>query len=364
MVEVNTTPNENGASLVSGPAPPSDIDGLNFPPTRWRSAPLPLRPRGILRPNTPHHRFRRKVEEPGVDGSDPDATEQTKVRGDSRPLGPFSVSPVGFGTMRLTGPNALGPPRDRSEALAVLRQAVNLGVDHIDTAEFYGPTVVNELIRQALHPYPSELILVSKVGARRDRHGGVLIDDAPQRLRRGIEDNLRTLGVDALAVVNLRRVRSTGPDAFFDDQLDAMITARDDGLIKAIGLSNVTIAHLRHAVRFTEVACVQNAFHLKSRQSDPVLKECTRRNIAFVPFAPLGSGASGPDSVLGAPQVIREAARLHITPAQVVLAWSLATSQNVLLIPGTASMDHLQENLAASSNHLDFEAIRRLSLVR
>ncbi len=216
------------------------------------------------------------------------------VRADSRPLGPFSVSTVGFGTMRLTGPNALGPPKDRSQALAVLRQAVNLGVDHIDTAQFYGPTVVNELIRQALHPYPSELILVSKVGARRDRHGGVLIDDAPDRLRRGIEDNLRTLNVDVLPVVNLRRMRATGPDALFDDQLDAMITAREDGLIKAIGLSNVTSAHLLHALRFTEVACVQNTFHLKSRQSQPVLQECTRRNITFVPVAPLGFGASAP----------------------------------------------------------------------
>ena len=363
MVEVNTTPNENGPSVVSGPAHPPDLDGLNLPPTRWRSAPLPRRPRHILRRNTPP-RFRRNVEEPTADHSDSDATEQTMVRADSRPLGPFSVSTVGFGTMRLTGPNALGPPKDRSQALAVLRQAVNLGVDHIDTAQFYGPTVVNELIRQALHPYPSELILVSKVGARRDRHGGVLIDDAPDRLRRGIEDNLRTLNVDVLPVVNLRRMRATGPDALFDDQLDAMITAREDGLIKAIGLSNVTSAHLLHALRFTEVACVQNTFHLKSRQSQPVLQECTRRNIAFVPVAPLGFGASGSDSVLGIPPVIREAARLHITPAQVVLAWTLATAQNVLLIPGTASMDHLRENLAASSVHLDFEAIRRLSLIR
>ncbi len=179
----------------------------------------------------------------------------------------------------------------------------------------------------------------------------------------GIEDNLRTLGVDVLPVVNLRLMRSTGPNGFFEDQLDAMITARDDGLIKSIGLSNITIAHLLHALRFTEVACVQNAFHLKGRQSQPVLKECTRRNIAFVPLGPLGFGASGPDSILGAPQVGREATRLHITTAQVALAWTLAASPNILLIPGTASLYHLQENLDTSSVHLDFEAVRRLSLV-
>jgi len=280
---------------------------------------------------------------------------------DRRPLGPFSVSPIGFGAMRLTGPNVFGPPRDRAEAIAVLREAVDRGVDHIDTAQYYGPDVVNELIREALHPYPPGLVLVSKVGAGRDRDGGVFRDDEPRQLRRGIEENLRTLGVDALPVVNLRLMRDTGPDAFFDDQLDAMISARDDGLIKSIGLSNITLAHLLHALRFTEVACVQNAYHLANRLSQPVLEECTRRGIAFVPFAPLGFGLSGPDSVLARPQVEREAARLGITPAQVALAWTLAASPNVLLIPGTSSLDHLRENLAVTNVHLDAEAVTRLS---
>ncbi len=364
MVEVNITTNENEPSLVADTAHPTDVDRLDFPPARWRSDPPPLRQRRLLRRNTFQHRLPRHVEEPAVDGSDSVATAETRDRVDKRPLGPFSVSPVGLGTRQLSGPNAFGPPKDRREALAVLRQAVHLGVDHIDTAEFYGPSVVNELIREALHPYPSELILVSKVGARRDRHGGILIDDTPHRLRRGIEDNLRTLGVDVLPIVNLRRMRGIGPDAFFDDQLDAMVTARDDGLIKAIGLSNVTIADLLHALRFTEVACVQNAVHLNTHQYQPVLKECTRRSIAFVPFAPLGSGASGLDSVLGAAPVHREAVRLRTTPAQVALSWTLAASPNVLLIPGTSSLEHLQENLGISSVHLDFEAIRRLSLVR
>jgi aryl-alcohol dehydrogenase-like predicted oxidoreductase len=173
---------------------------------------------------------------------------------DTRPLGPFVVSPIGFGAMRPTGPNVFGPPKDRGDALILLREAVQSGVDHIDTAQYYGPNVVNELIREALHPYPAELILVSKVGARRDRDGGVLTDDEPRQLRQAIEENLRTLGVEALPIVNLRLMRDTGPDAFFDDQLDAMISARDDGLIKSIGLSNVTLAHLL-ALRFTEVAC-------------------------------------------------------------------------------------------------------------
>lgn len=280
---------------------------------------------------------------------------------EQRRLGPYAVSPIGFGAMRLTGPNVFGPPRNRAEAIAVLREAVDRGVDHIDTAQYYGPDVVNELIRKALHPYPPELVLVSKVGAGRDRDGGVLTDDEPKQLRRGIEENLRSLGVDTLAVVNLRLMRDTGPDAFFDDQLAAMVSARDDGLIGAIGLSNITLDHLLHALQTTEVACVQNAYHLANRRSQPVLEECTRRGIAFVPFAPLGFGQSGPDSVLGRTPVVEEAARLGITPAQAALAWTLSVSPNVLLIPGTSSLDHLRENLAAVSVHLDAEALSRLS---
>src|SRR5438132_9386388 len=187
--------------------------------------------------------------------------------------------------MRLTGPNVFGPPRDRREAIAVLREAVDRGVDHIDTAQFYGPDIVNELIREALHPYPPQLVIVSGVGARRDARGGIFAADTPGELRRAIEENLRTLGVDTLPVVNLRLMRASGPDAFFEDQLAAMIAARDEGLIASIGLSNITVGHLLYALRLTDVACVQNAFHLGSRVSQPVLDECTRRKIAFVPFA-------------------------------------------------------------------------------
>jgi len=279
----------------------------------------------------------------------------------TRSLGPYSVSPIGFGAMRLTGPNVFGPPKDRGDAIAVLREAVSRGVNHIDTAQYYGPDVVNELIREALSPYPADLVLVSKVGARRDRSGNVLGDDEPQQLRRGIEENLRTLGVEALPVVNLRLMRGTGPDGFFDDQIGAMISARDDGLINAIGLSNVTHEHLLHATQVTDVACVQNLFHLANRASQPVLDECTRRGIAFVPFAPLGFGGAGPESVIGRPEIRREAARLHVTPAQVSLAWTLDAAPNILLIPGTGSLAHLRENLAAANVHLDAEATRRLS---
>jgi aryl-alcohol dehydrogenase-like predicted oxidoreductase len=243
----------------------------------------------------------------------------------------------------------------------VLREAVASGVDHIDTAQFYGPDVVNELIREALYPYPSDLILVSKVGAARDRQGRVLAAQEPLQLRRGIEDNLRTLGVDALPVVNLRLIGGTAPDAFFDDQLAAMMAARDDGLIKAIGLSNITLAHLVHALSATQVACVQNEFHMGNRASQPVLDECTRRGIAFVAFASLGFGARGPDAVLGRPEVVREAERLGVTPAQVALAWALAVSPNMLVIPGTSSRRHLRENLTAGSIKLDADAVRRLS---
>jgi aryl-alcohol dehydrogenase-like predicted oxidoreductase len=278
-----------------------------------------------------------------------------------RDLGPFSVALIGFGAMRLTGPNVFGPPRDRREAIRVLREAVERGVDHIDTAQFYGPNIVNELIREALHPYPGELVVVSKVGARRDERGGIFGDDEPHQLRRAIEENLRTLDVAALPVVNLRLMRSGQPDAFFDDQLGAMMSARDDGLINAIGLSNISRAHLLRALEVTTLACVQNLFHVANRQSQPVVEECTRRGIAFVPFGSLGFGATGPEAVLRRREVVEEATRLGVGPAQLVLAWALGLAPNVLVIPGASSVDHLRENLAASAVRLDQEAVGRLS---
>ena len=271
-------------------------------------------------------------------------------------LGPLTVNRFGFGAMQLPGPGVFGPPRDHDAAIAVLRRAVELGVDHIDTAQFYGPDVSNELIREALHPYPDGLVLVSKVGARRDDSKAWLRYDQPAELRTGIEDNLRSLGVEQLGAVNLRVM-----DQLLDSQLDAMAQARADGLIVGIGLSNVTVDQLRHALDITEIACVQNPLNLVDCTSMPVLEECARRGIAFVPFFPLGSGF-GVNSVRDDPRVTATATRLDVTPSQIALAWLLALSPATLLIPGTSSVEHLEQNLAAADVVLDDQARRDLDL--
>jgi pyridoxine 4-dehydrogenase len=281
---------------------------------------------------------------------------------DSFPLGRFSVARIGYGAIQLPGPGVFGPPRDRGEALAVLRRAVELGVNHIDTAQFYGPNVSNDLIREALHPYPANLALVSKVGARRDDAGGWLPID-PADYRKDIEANLRTLGVDQLAGVNLRLIDSDRPDERFDDQLSVMIAARDDGLIGGIGLSNITREHLLHALERTEIACVQNAFSLVDRSSAPVLQECTARGIAFVPFFSLRSPFAPPNQVLGHDLVQQAAQRLGRTAAQVALAWTLSVAPNVLLIPGTSSVRHLEENLDVASIELDEDTREQLTAI-
>jgi pyridoxine 4-dehydrogenase len=280
---------------------------------------------------------------------------------DSFPLGRFSVARIGFDAIQLPGPGAFGPPRDRDEALAVLRRAVELGVNHIDTAQFYGPNVSNELIREALHPYPENLALVSKVGARRDDHGGWVPLVTPDDFRSDIEANLRTLGVDRLAAMNLRVMDGDSPDERFDELLSVMIDARDEGLIGGIGLSNVSLEHLLHALQRTEIACVQNAFSLVDQSSAPVLRECTARGIAFVPFFSLRSPFAPPDRVLGHEAVLQTAERLGHTPAQVALAWTLSVAPNVLLIPGTSSVPHLEENMAVATIELDEESRERLT---
>jgi pyridoxine 4-dehydrogenase len=278
-------------------------------------------------------------------------------------LGQFSVARIGFGAMQLPGPNAFGPPRDRDAALAVLRRAVELGVNHIDTAQFYGPDVSNQLIREALHPYPENLALVSKVGGRRDDKGAWLPVDGPADLRRDIEANLAALGVDQLAAVNLRLFESEGPDQLFDDQLSVMIDARDEGLIGGIGLSEIKVGHLEHALQRTEIVCVQNAFNLVNRESAPVLDACRERGIAFVPFFPLGTAFIKPNPVLSNPIIVDTAERLGRTPAQVALAWTLSVAPNVLLIAGTSSVAHLEENLAAGDIELDDATKDRLDAV-
>ena len=253
---------------------------------------------------------------------------------------------VGYGAMQLAGDGVFGPPRDRDEAIAVLRAAVDAGVDHIDTAQYYGPGVVNELIRDALHPYPDGLALVSKVAARRDESGAVLRYDDPDQLRAGIEDNLATLEVEQLTAVNLRVMDNAVPDARFVDQLGALIAARDEGLIAGIGISNVGRDHLMRALEVTEIVCVQNFFNLAARDSTPVLDECSARKIAFVPFCPLGYPRTQREEILTNPVVNSIAAAHDVNAAQVALAWLLAIAPNVLLIPGTRTRDHLTENLA------------------
>jgi pyridoxine 4-dehydrogenase len=283
-------------------------------------------------------------------------------------LGQFTVGRVGFGAMQLPGPGVLGPPRDHEQALAVLRRAIELGINHIDTAQFYGPDVANELIREALHPYPADLALVSKVGAKRDDTGAWLPAQEPDELRASLEENLRSLGTDRLAAVNLR-VHGPGADpnqpgevdrGLFDRQLSAMIQARDEGLIAGIGLSSIVPEHLQIALDRTEIVCVQNAYNLIDRTSQPLLDSCLEHGIAFVPFFPLGSAFTPSNPVLGHPAVQREAAKLGGTPAQIALAWTLSVAPNVLLIPGTSSVGHLEENTAVADIELDDETKREL----
>ena len=271
-------------------------------------------------------------------------------------LGSHSVHRMGYGAMQLAGPGVFGPPRDRDEALAVLAAVRDAGVDHIDTSQYYGPDIVNELLREALHPFDG-ITLVSKVGARRDDSGGWLPWNQPAELRQGIEDNLRALGVDRLGAVNLR-VMPTDDEALFDRQLEAMVAARDEGLIDGVGVSNVSQAQFERAA--DEIVCVQNPYNYVDRASQPILDACTERGIAFVPFFPLGS-AFGVDDVRGHPSVVKTAERFDRTPAQVALAWTLAQSPAVLLIPGTSSRSHLAENLAAAEISLDDEALALLS---
>ncbi|AWT53424.1 oxidoreductase [Mycolicibacterium smegmatis] len=275
-------------------------------------------------------------------------------------LGSFTVHRVGFGAMQLPGPHVFGPPRDHDQAIAVLRRAIELGVDHIDTAQFYGPDVANELIYEALHPYPENLAIVSKVGGTRDDQANWLPAQEPEQLRKDIETNLHTLKVDQLAAVNLRVFDDPDGRAvnreLFERQLDAMIAARDEGLIGGIGLSNIVCEHLEIALQRTDIVCVQNAYNIADRTSQPVLDLCAERGIAFVPFFPLGSAFVPDNPVLGNPTVKKLAGELGYTPAQIALAATLSLAPNILLIPGTSSVAHLEENMAVADVELPADA--------
>ncbi len=267
-------------------------------------------------------------------------------------LGRMRVRRIGFGAMRLLDRHADG--------VGVLRAAVAAGVDHIDTAPYYGPGTVNRLIHEALYPYPEGLAIVSKVGARSDRLGRFRLFNKPGELRQGIEENLKTLGLGQLPAVNLRLVDGAPVDGFFDAQVAAMAQARDDGLIGGVGLSNITLGHLRRALQTTDVVCVQNAFSLANRSSSDVLRECETRGIAFVPFGSLGSGLIRGNAVLTDARVLDIAAQVGVSAPQVALAWALQLSPTILLIPGTTSAAHLTENLAAAEVRLTDEAMRTL----
>jgi pyridoxine 4-dehydrogenase len=281
-------------------------------------------------------------------------TSQGQELGGSFALGRWRVRRAGYGAMQLAGDGVFGPPRDRDEALRVLRAAVAAGVDHIDTAQYYGAGTVNELIREALYPYPDGLAIVSKVAARRDAGGALVRFDEPHELRRGIEDNLATLGAGRLAAVNLRVMApSEPPGGRFDAQLAAVVRARDEGLVDGIGLSNISRRHLLRAVAQTEIVCVQNLFNLADQQSLDVLTECGVRDIAFVPYCPLGWPGEVRHRLLTDPVLAALAVRLGATPAQVALAWLLDLAPNILLIPGTRTRAHLAENLGAADVRLD-----------
>ena len=270
-------------------------------------------------------------------------------------LGGHRVRRVGFGAMQLARPRAFGSSPDRRQALAVLRHAVTEGVDHIDTAQYYGPGAANELIHAALHPYPEELVLVSKVGAHLDDSGGIHEAQRPEQLRQGVLANLRSLQLDQVPVVNLRRHPEAGVP--FDEQVAAMVAMREEGLIGAVGLSNVTAAQYEAAKTMTEVACVQNAYNLADRSDQALLDACAADGVPYVPFCPLGSAFRPDKPVLTAPAVVATASRLGATTARVALAWLLRQSPNLLPIPGTSSLTHLRENLAAAELELDAQAM-------
>lgn len=261
-----------------------------------------------------------------------------------------TIERVGYGAMQLPGPGVFGPPKDRDEAIAVLRRAVEAGVNHIDTAQYYGPDVSNELIHEALHPYPDDLVIVSKVGGVRDDRGGWRPAQTPAELRAGVEANLHTLELEQLGAVNLRRMDSepgsVEQDVPLDDQLAEMITLREEGKLAGIGISNASLAEVDRAIESARVTCVQNPYSLVAQDDGGVLERCVEAGIAFVPFFPLGSAFPNMPKVTDDAAVRAVADRIGATPAQVGLAWLLRRAGNILLIPGTSSLRHLEENLA------------------
>lgn len=273
-------------------------------------------------------------------------------------LGDGRVKRMGYGAMQLSGPGIFGPPGDRDTAIAVLRETVESGIDHIDTSDFYGPHVTNQIIRDALHPYPEELLIVTKVGAKRGADASWNPAQTPAELRRAVHDNLRNLNVDVLDVVNLRvwGDQGHGPaEGSIEPQFTALVELQEQGLIRHIGLSNVTASQVDEAQKIAPVACVQNHYNLAHRSDDALIDKLDRQNIPYVPFFPLGGFTPLQSDTLS-----KVAQRAGATPMQVALAWLLARSGNILLIPGTSSLEHLRENMAAVDIDLPEDMIAEL----
>ncbi|RCS23472.1 aldo/keto reductase family oxidoreductase [Phyllobacterium salinisoli] len=272
-------------------------------------------------------------------------------------LGDRTVKRLGYGAMQLAGPGVFGPPRDHDAALAVLREAVASGVNHIDTSDFYGPHVTNRLIREALHPYPDDLVIVTKIGARRGEDASWLPAFSPEELTRAVHDNLRNLDLDVLDVVNLRIMFDThGPaEGSIEAPLAALAELQRQGLVRHIGLSNVTPKQIAEGQGITEIVCVQNHYNLAHRGDDALIDNLARDGIAYVPFFPLGGFSPLQSSTLS-----DVAQRLAATPMQVALAWLLRRSPNILLIPGTSSVAHLRENLAVAEIDLPEDVLGEL----
>jgi aryl-alcohol dehydrogenase-like predicted oxidoreductase len=267
------------------------------------------------------------------------------------------VQRIGYGAMQLAGPGVWGPPKDPENALAVLREAVAAGVNHIDTADFYGPHITNQIIRQALHPYPAGLVLVTKLGAVRPPDGSWQPAGSPNDLISGVHDNLRNLGLDALDIVNYRAMGAIhGPaEGSIAEQVKVLADLKRQGLLRHIGLSNVTATQVAEAQAITDIVCVQNNYNLANRSDDALIDDLAQQGIAYVPFFPLGGFTPLQSSTLSA-----VADRLGTKPMQVALAWLLHRSPNILLIPGTSSVAHLRENLAAAQLTLSSETIAEL----
>ncbi|HXV00017.1 MAG TPA: oxidoreductase [Caulobacteraceae bacterium] len=275
---------------------------------------------------------------------------------DAYALGGRTVKRMGYGAMQLAGPGVFGPPKDRANALAVLREAVERGVNHIDTSDFYGPHVTNQIIREALHPYPDDLVIVTKVGARRGADASWIPAHDPPAIVSAVQDNLDNLGLETLEVVNLRVGGVLGPsEGSIEAQVAALAELQQRGLIRHIGLSNVTAAQIAQARAITPIVCVQNHYNLAHRDDDALIDDLARETVAYVPFFPLGGFAPLQSSTLA--EVAKD---LGATAMQVALAWLLHRAPNILLIPGTSSLDHLHENLAAAHLPLSSETLARL----